>query len=101
TLLKQAVRRDPKNAQGWLTLATLDMVQGDYVAAANGCAQVARPGGLFLGPACTASNYMYTGRARESIALLTTLEGQAPPASPALSAWIHGLLAESCERLGD
>ena len=29
-LLKKALHRDTRNAQAWLTLATLDMVQGDY-----------------------------------------------------------------------
>ena len=100
-LLKQALRREPKDAQAWLTLATLDMVQGDYAAAASGCTQVVRGGQIFLGTACTASLYSYTGRARESVALLSTLAGRSPTASPALSAWIYGLLAESCERLGD
>jgi tetratricopeptide (TPR) repeat protein len=101
TLLKQALRRDPKGAQAWLTLATLDMVQGDYAAAASGCAQVARSGQVFLGTACSANVALYTGRARESATLLNALAGQAPSASPVLSAWIHGLLAESRERLGD
>jgi len=100
-LLKQALRREPKDAQAWLTLATLDMVQGDYAAAASGCTQVVRGGQIFLGTACTASLYSYTGRARESVALLSALAGRSPTASPALSAWIYGLLAESCERLGD
>ena len=100
-LLKQALRREPKDAQASLTLATLDMVQGDYAAAASGCTQVARSSQIFLGTACTASLYSYTGRARESVALLTALAGRSPTASPALSAWIYGLLAESCERLGD
>ena len=100
TLLKQALRRDPKDAQGWLTLATLDIVQGDYAAAASGCAQLARMGGLFLGTACSGSVHSYTGRARESVALFTALASQSS-ANPALAAWTYGLLAESCERLGD
>ena len=64
TLLKQALQREPKDAQAWLTLATLDMVQGDYATASNGCAQVARTGGLFLGTACSGSVHSYTCRAR-------------------------------------
>lgn len=101
TLLKQALRRDAKDAQARLTLATLDMVQGDYAAAASGCAQVGRNGQIFLGTACTASVYSYTGHARESVTLLTALAGQSATLSPSLSAWLNGLLAESCERLGD
>jgi hypothetical protein len=77
------------------------MVQGDYKAAAAGCAQVLRTGGFFLGTACSGSVQSYTGRARESLALLAPLAAESTSASPALSAWISGLLAESCERLGD
>jgi tetratricopeptide (TPR) repeat protein len=101
TLLRQALSREPKDAQAWLTLATLDMVQGDYAGAAGGCAQVVRSGQIFAGAACNASLYSYTGRAKESIALLSALAGRSPTASPLLSAWVYGLLAESCERLGD
>jgi tetratricopeptide (TPR) repeat protein len=100
-LLKQALKRDPKDAQAWLTLATLDMVQGDYTAAVSECAQVDRTGGLFLGTACSGSVHSYTGRARESVALFTALASQSSAANPALAAWTYGLLAESCERLGD
>jgi len=31
-LLQKALQSDPQNAQAWLILATLDMVQGDYQA---------------------------------------------------------------------
>ena len=34
-LLRRTIAIDPRNAQAWLTLATLDMVQGDYEAAAH------------------------------------------------------------------
>ena len=101
SLLKQALRRNPRDPQAWLTLATLDMLQGDYAAAANGCAQAGRAGGLFLGTACSAGIHASTGRARQSAALLSPLAVETPGTSPELLAWIRGLLAESCERLGD
>ena len=100
-LLEQAVKRDPKNAQAWLTLATLDMVQGDYAAAATDCAQTGRAAGFLYGTACSASLRSYTGQARESVALLAAISAQTPAALPAIVAWIEGLLAESNERLGN
>jgi tetratricopeptide (TPR) repeat protein len=100
-LLKQALKRDPRNAQAWLTLATLDMVQGDYAAASTDCAQTARTGGLSYGAACNANLFSYTGRARESVALLTALSAGSPGSERAILAWIEGLLAEANERLGN
>jgi tetratricopeptide (TPR) repeat protein len=100
-LLKQALKRDPRNAQAWLTLATLDMVQGDYTAAAADCAQTARTAGFLFGTACTANLRSYLGQARESVTLLTTISSEPGASQPAVLAWIDGLLAESHERLGD
>ncbi len=99
--LKRAVAREPSNAQAWLTLATLDMVQGDYPEAGRDCAQVAASGGLQLGIACTGNLRAYSGQAQQSLVLLQQLESDSPSLSSAYKSWIQGLLAESCERLGD
>lgn len=99
-LLKKALRQEPRNAQAWLTLATLDMVQGDYAAAGEDCAQVSRTGGFVLGVACSGNLRSYLGQAEQSIALLKQLDGDAPELSPAFKAWVQGLLAESNERVG-
>jgi Tfp pilus assembly protein PilF len=101
SLLQQALKQDPRNAQAWLTLATLDMVQGDYAAAKDDCGQVARDGGFVLGIACTGNLRSYLGQAQQSMALLTQIEGDAPNLSAPFKAWVQGLLAESAERLGD
>jgi predicted Zn-dependent protease len=100
-LLKQALARDPRNAQAWLTTATLDMVQGRYAAAADACANVARYGGRATGIACAGNLHIYTGQARQAMVLLGQLDTDAPDTSPGFNAWIQGLLAEACERLGD
>ena len=36
-LLERALRQDPRNAQAWLTSATLHMVQGNFAAASKAC----------------------------------------------------------------
>lgn len=100
-LLKSAVKRDPNNAQAWLTLATLDMVQGQYASAAEDCSQVAKHGGLTLSLACTGNLRSYLGEAQQSIALLTQIENDSANVPASFKAWVEGLLAESSERLGN
>jgi tetratricopeptide (TPR) repeat protein len=100
-LLKRALKDEPHNAQAWLTLATLDMVQGDYPQAAEDCQAAARTGGFALGLACSGNRLSYVGKAEQSVALLTQIEGDAPSLSDPFKAWVQGLLAESAERLGD
>jgi tetratricopeptide (TPR) repeat protein len=99
--LKRALTIDPGNAQGWLTLATVDMVQGDYPAATRECSQASVSGGFQLGTACVALLRSYLGQAQQSLILLGQLAGDRPGLSPLYQAWIQGLLAEVCERLGD
>ncbi len=55
-LLERALHDSPRNAQAWLTSATLYMVQGDYAAAAKACSQVTNTAGLQLGVVCTSIN---------------------------------------------
>jgi hypothetical protein len=97
-LLVKATAREPRNVDAWLALATLDMVQGNHAAAADGCARVARHGGVAPGLACRANLKLYTGEAEQGVALLATLDGTASTAEQ--RAWIGGLLAEGNERLG-
>jgi tetratricopeptide (TPR) repeat protein len=100
-LLQRALKIDGRNAQAWLTLATLDMVQGDYDAAAKDCARVSNHAGVETGLGCIGSLRSYTGQARQSLMLLHQVEMSTSHAPPSYRAWILGLLAESEERLGD
>ena len=99
--LQAALHRDPRNGQAWLTLATLDMVQGDYPAASRGCAQVVADAGYEFGIACAANLLSYVGKAQQSIAMLKLIQGNAASVPASIKAWIEGLMAESSERLGD
>jgi Tfp pilus assembly protein PilF len=100
-LLQTTLRLDPRNAQAWLTQATLDMVQGRYEAARKECAQVMSTAGLELGSACLGNLLAYTGQARQSLTLLRQSEVSRGRAPAAYQAWIEGLIAEAAERLGD
>jgi tetratricopeptide (TPR) repeat protein len=99
--LKQALAEDPRNSQGWLTLATIDMVQGDYDAAAADCPRVGSKGALEESVACVANLRSYLGQAQQSIALLSQFSADSPAIPNSFKSWIQGLLAESYERLGD
>ncbi len=98
--LAKAVARDPKNHQAWLTLATLDMVQGDYPAASRNCAKVTNSGNVSVGIACTANLRTYIGQAQQSLAMLKVLANDTPGLTPDFKAWLSGLQAEASERLG-
>jgi Tfp pilus assembly protein PilF len=94
TLLDRAVRADPSLAQGWLSLASLDMLQGDYASATSRCARAGRSGGRAVGLACAANVRLYGGEAEQGLAMLAGID------APAQGAWIEGLRAEGNERLG-
>jgi Tfp pilus assembly protein PilF len=100
-LLQKAIKADPRNAQAWLSLATLDMVQGDYRTAGKDCAQVTNNAGLELGLACSGNLRSYIGQARQSLGILRQVETADSAAPATYQAWVQGLMAESAERLGD
>jgi len=100
-LLQKALQSDSQNAQAWLILATLDMVQGDYQAADRDCARVAKNAGAEIGLACFGSLRSYTGKARQSLSLLQQVESSGRRGSASYRGWVEGLIAESDERLGD
>ena len=100
-LLERALRKDDGYAQAWLTLATLDMVQGDYPAAGQECAHVAATAGVELGMVCSANLRSYLGQARQSLVLLQQAEAAGEKAPVNYQAWVQDLMAEAAERLGD
>lgn len=100
-LLRTVLHLQPRNGQAWLTLATLDMVQGDYAAAGKGCAQITSTAGFELGLACVGNLRSYIGHAQQSLALLHQVEASGSRVSSTYQAWVQGLMAESAERLGD
>jgi len=99
--LQRAIKIEPRNGQAWLTLATLDMVQGDYATAGKDCVQVTNTAGVETGLACSGNLRSYVGQARQSMAVLQQVEAADAAAPASYKAWIEGLLAESAERLGD
>ena len=99
--LTQILQRDPANAQAWLTLATVAMVQGDDELANRACVHFTNSSSDFMGIICTSSLRSVTGRAKQAYALLTMVEDPGPKAPPAIRAWIEGLMADTAARLGN
>lgn len=99
--LRAAFKADAHNAQAWMTLATLDMVQGDYGSAGKDCAQVTSYAGFALGLACGGNLRSYLGQAQQSQALLRQAAASLATAPAPTRAWLQGLMAETAERLGD
>ena len=97
-ILTQALQREPQHAQGWLTLATLERVAGNYPAAKAACAQVLRAGAALYGAACQLETASLQGQHDEARRGLSALQRQTLDAST--QAWLGSLLAESEERAG-
>jgi tetratricopeptide (TPR) repeat protein len=99
--LALALARDGKNSQALLTLATLDMVQGDYEAASKGCSRLATASGYEFGIVCSAALRTYIGQAQQSLQLLQVVARNMAKEPAPVKAWLEGLQAEGSERLGD
>jgi Tfp pilus assembly protein PilF len=99
--LKRALDQQPGNGQAWLTLAAIDMLQGDFATATTDCSKVAATAGMQYGIACVGSLRSNAGQAAQSLVLLRQLDRDVPGTAPTYTAWIQGLLAEVCERMGD
>jgi tetratricopeptide (TPR) repeat protein len=96
--LQGVLAREPAQAQGWLTLATLERLSGRYDAAAQACSQVQRAGAALYAAACTLENRSLLGdfdKARQGYQSLAQQAGDA-----STRAWLLSLLAESEERAG-
>jgi tetratricopeptide (TPR) repeat protein len=98
--LQAVLKRDPKHAQAWIELATVERVVGNFEASLKACDQVAAFGSRVVAAACTAEIHSMRGDhagAKKTFELLRT----APGSTPDLQAWLLILIAEAQERAGD
>ena len=98
--LQDIIKRDPGNAQAWLTLSTVDMVQGRYAQAGKDCVSTANYGGQYLGIICTGELRSFTGHAEQAYRMLKLVAGGGKVVPPDFQAYVEGLLAETAQRLG-
>ena len=97
--LQQAVRREPGNAQAWLTLATVQQVTGELSASRQSCERLATLVPAMIHAPCLAAIDGVSGRATEALASLAAVLDQGRAAPAGLRAWATSLQAELAERV--
>ncbi len=103
--LEQAVKREPSNAQAWLTLATVQQVTGQPNAAAESCGKLVALVPPLISTTCLAGVDGVRGRAAQAYdalnaALVTSANGSRDGAtSTGVRSWALTLQAELAERL--
>jgi hypothetical protein len=98
--LERLVKRNPKHAQAWLTLATVRRVQGRYADSERACKGVAAAGAAAYAGACQAENASLRGDFVGARAALNTLLGDTRLQAPSMRNWLLTTLAESEARAG-
>jgi tetratricopeptide (TPR) repeat protein len=98
TTLTSALKRDPDDAQAWLTLASLERLAGRYTASLQACEAVARARQPWYARVCRLETESLQGRAPQGARDFQRVLSQSPSGPQA--AWVHSLLAESEERAG-
>lgn len=96
--LRGVLAVEPKNAQAWLTLATVQTVQGDYANATASCAHLSSLSTELITVTCIAQVGALTGRAQASEHLLALTLERSGATAPELQVWVLTLLAEMAQR---
>jgi tetratricopeptide (TPR) repeat protein len=89
----------PSNAQAWLTLATIERVQGNYAAAEAACKSIITPAAQLYAKACLLETQSLRGKSDAARQGFAALLREQPLA--AQQAWLQSLMAENEERAGD
>ncbi len=100
--LDQAVKREPGNAQAWLTMATVQQVTGDLAGATDSCRKVVPLAPPLIGITCLASIDGSQGRAGQAYEALNNAMVASATAgrdSIGVRGWALTLQAELAERL--
>ena len=97
-VLTAALAREPGHAQGWLNLAALERLSGQYSKSLAACGQVARAGQALYAQACELETRSLLGQHDGSVSGLAQLLTQVSDADQ--QSWLLSLLAEARERAG-
>lgn len=101
--LRQALEKEPSNAQGWLTLATLLRVRGRYGESDTACKVLVRLQQNLYAQACLAENAGLRGdhpAARDTVQGLLAMPALKDPRQAATRQWLWTTLAEVEELAG-
>ena len=96
--LEEVLRRQPREAQAWLTRASILQVLGRYSEAEASCQRLPVLGAAFYAEACLAELSTLTGHLEEGRARLAALRAVKPDAN---ASWLALIEAEMDERAGD
>jgi hypothetical protein len=96
--LEQAVSREPRHVQAWLTLATIQLVTGELAASRLSCDQLRNLTAEAIYIGCHAA--INTGSGQAKIGYDSLANALRAPLPADLRAWLLGIQAEAAERLG-
>jgi tetratricopeptide (TPR) repeat protein len=99
--LSALLKRDPRNAQAWLTQAIVHQVRGDYAAAKRSCLPVLQLGSRLAAITCLGQVSSLSGQAEQGYALLLETVNASLSAPVAERLWALTSLAEIAARRGD
>ena len=99
-ILQAVLKRDDDNAQAWLTLASVALVQGDMTEAQRDCAHLLGNADALITAGCISARASVTGNAKSSLHVISTLLEQEPNEPPVIQSWAHGLMADAAKYLG-
>jgi hypothetical protein len=97
-VLVAALARAPNHAQGWLNLAALERLSGNYQSALLACDAVARAGQSLYASACSLETNSLLGGHQKAVRGLQGLLAQTSASDQ--QSWLLSLLAETHERAG-
>jgi tetratricopeptide (TPR) repeat protein len=96
--LEEVLRRQPRDAQAWLTRASILQVLGRYSEAEASCQRLPALGAAFYAEACLAELSSLTGHLDDGRARLAALRANRPGTD---ASWLALVEAEMDERAGD
>ncbi len=96
--LDELLAREPRQAQAWLTRATIQQVRGEYAAAEASCIRLAGLADPAIVATCRLEARSLSGHAHEAYGELSATLDHA--SSGGASPWIRTVLAEIAQRLG-
>ena len=97
-ILEAAVAKEPGQAQGWLTLASLNRLSGRYADALKACEAVAQAGQTLYANTCQLETQSLQGQHARAIQGFERSIGQV--SNPEQASWLWSLMAEALERAG-
>lgn len=99
--LEAALRANPRDAQAWLTLSTVQLVIGHIAEARASCEPLRSLIAPLIYATCAAGPDSLGGQARQALTALEAAQAQGATLPPAVRSWSATLAGEIAERLGN